>query len=256
MRLGPTLLALTLLLAMSGCGGKDEGQSKATSEGPIGKGASGVWLYRPAGKPKDVVVYFHGQGGPKEATPVNHLPWIKHLVDRGSIVVYPRYEMAYEADPMPFIVDGVRAATKKVDVDDLPVLAIGYSRGGAIAVEYGAVAGKKDLPVPDWIMSVFPAPYGNQRKVIDLATLRRFTNLLILVGDRDSVVGTQGAALLGERLQTGNFPGENIQVDQVLSHGSFAADHFAPMQTSQAAKDAFWRPADEILDGLDREAAG
>src|SRR5512132_504840 len=105
MRLGPALFAVTVLLALSGCGGKDSGPTKATSEGP------------------------------KEATPANHLPWIKHLVKRGSIVVYPRYEMAYEADPMPFIVNGVRAATKRVDVDKLPVLSIGYSRGGAIAVE-------------------------------------------------------------------------------------------------------------------------
>jgi predicted esterase len=252
MRLGPGLLALTLLLALSGCGGKDEGLSKASSEGPIGKGASGVWLYRPAGKPKDVVVYFHGQGGPKEATPANHLPWIKHLVKRGSIVVYPRYEMAYEADPMQYIVTGVKAATKEVDVDDLPVLAIGYSRGGAIAVEYAAVAVDKGLPVPDWVMSVFPAPYGNQKDVIDLSALRHFTELLILVGDHDQIVGTAGAAYLGQRLQAGGFPGENIQVEQVQSHGGFTADHFAPMQTSAAAKAAFWKPADDVLDALDK----
>jgi predicted esterase len=252
MRLGPGLLALTLLLALSGCGGKDGGLSKATSEGPIGKGASGVWLYQPAGKPKDVVVYFHGQGGPKEATPANHLPWIKHLVKRGSIVVYPRYEMAYEADPMQYIVTGVKAATKEVDVDDLPVLAIGYSRGGAIAVEYAAVAVDKGLPVPDWVMSVFPAPYGNQKDVIDLSALRHFTELLILVGDHDQIVGTAGAAYLGQRLQAGGFPGENIQVEQVQSHGGFTADHFAPMQTSAAAKAAFWKPADDVLDALDK----
>jgi predicted esterase len=254
MKLGPGLLALILLLALSGCGGNDSAPTKATSEGPIGKGASGVWLYQPAGKPKDVVVYFHGQGGPKEATPANHLPWIRHLVSRGSIVVYPRYEIAYEADPMQFIVNGVRAATKQADVDDLPVLAIGYSRGGAIAVEYGAVAGDKGLPVPDWIMSVFPAPYGNQNNLIDLAGLGHFTELLILVGDQDTVVGTQGAAYLGQRLQAGGFPGENIQVDQVQSHSGFIADHFAPMQTSPGAKAAFWKPADEVLDALDQNA--
>jgi predicted alpha/beta-hydrolase family hydrolase len=256
MRLGPGLLALSLLLALAGCGGNESEPSKAASEGPIGKGASGVWLYQPAGKPKDVVVYFHGQGGPKEATPANHLPWIKHLVKRGSIVVYPRYEIAYEADPMQFIVNGVRAATKRVDVADLPVLAIGYSRGGAIAVEYGAVAGEEGLPVPDWIMSVFPAPYGNQKQVIDLSALRHFTELLILVGDQDQIVGTAGAAYLGQRLQAGGFPGENIQVDQVQSHGSFTADHFAPMDTSPAAKAAFWKPADDVLDSLDQNASG
>jgi predicted alpha/beta-hydrolase family hydrolase len=255
-RLVPGLLAVTLLLALAGCGGNDSGPTKATSEGPIGKGASGVWLYQPAGKPKDVVVYFHGQGGPKEATPANHLPWIRHLVSRGSIVVYPRYEIAYEADPMQYIVNGVRAATKRADFDDLPVLAIGYSRGGAIAVEYGAVAGEKDLPVPDWIMSVFPAPYGNQKNLIDLAGLGHFTELLILVGDRDTVVGTQGAAYLGQRLQAGGFPGENVQVEQLQSHGGFAADHFAPMDTSAAAKAAFWQPADQVLDSLDQNASG
>ena len=69
---------------------------------------------------------------------------------------------------MQFIVNGVKAAEKKVDVKDLPVLAIGYSRGGAIAVEYAAAAGRNGVPTPDWIMSVFPAPYGNQKQLIDL----------------------------------------------------------------------------------------
>jgi hypothetical protein len=253
MRLGPALFAVSLLLALSGCGGKDSSPAKATSEGPIGKGASGVWIYTPAGKPKDVVVYFHGQGGPKEATPANHLPWIKHLVSRGSVVIYPRYEIAYEQDPMPFVVNAVREATKRVDVDGLPVLSLGYSRGGAIAVEYAAVAGGKGLPVPDWVMSVFPAPYGNQKNIIDLGALRHFTELLILVGDQDQVVGTAGAAYLGQRLQQGGFPGENIQVEQIMSHGSFTADHFAPMDTSKAAQTAFWAPADRILDELDNQ---
>jgi hypothetical protein len=148
----------------------------------------------------------------------------------------------------------VRAATKRVDVGGLPVLAIGYSRGGAIAVEYGAVSGDKDMPVPDWIMSVFPAPYGNQKHIIDLSALRHFTELLILVGDQDQVVGTAGAAYLGQRLQRGGFPGENIEIEQVQSHGNFTADHFAPMSTSPGAKNAFWRPADDVLDALDQNA--
>jgi hypothetical protein len=253
-RLGPGLLALALVAALSGCGGgKSDALSHSTSEGPIGKGSSGVWLYRPAGKPKDVVVYFHGQGGPTETTPANHLPWIKHLVKRGSIVIYPRYETAYEADPMQFIATGVKAAEKKVDVKDLPVLAIGYSRGGAIAVEYGAAASRNDLPPPDWILSVFPAPYGNMKNLIDLGNLPHFTELVILVGDKDQVVGNAGAVLLGRRLQRGGFPGENIQVEQILSHGAFTADHFAPMDTSKAAQQAFWAPADRILDELDNQ---
>ena len=252
MRLGPGLVALTFLLVSSGCSGHEEKlPTKASAEGPIGQGSSGVWLYRPAGKPKDLVVYFHGQGGPTEATPTNHLPWIRHLVSRGSIVVYPRYETDFEPDPMQFAVNGVRAAMERVDADNLPVLAIGYSRGGALAVEYGAVAGAKNVPVPDSIMSVFPATFGNQQHIVDLRPLPKFTKLLLLIGDADTVVGGSGAATLGQRLQASGFPGENIQLDVVSSHGRFVADHFAPLQTTAAAKAAFWKPADTVLDVLD-----
>jgi poly(3-hydroxybutyrate) depolymerase len=251
MRLGPGLFALALLLTLVGCGGGSDSLRKATAEGPLGKGASGVWLYRPAGKPKDLVVFLHGQGGPGEAKPDNHRPWINHLVSRGSIVVYPRYEMDYEPDAMPFIVDGLHTADKRVDLDELPVLVIGYSRGGGLAVEYGAVAGQEDVPVPEAVMAVFPARFGNAKQQVDLAPLPHTTELMFLVGDQDEVVGSEGAAYTGERLQRAGFPGENVHLDLVESQGDFVANHFAPMQTTPAARKAFWEPADRILDALD-----
>jgi poly(3-hydroxybutyrate) depolymerase len=253
MRLGPGLLALTLLLAVLGCGGgESKTLTRATSEGPLGKGASGVWLYRPSGEPKDVVIYLHGQGGAAEATPENHLPWIKHLVSRGSIVVYPRYEMEYEPDPMPFIVDGLKTADKQVDLDGLPVLVIGYSRGGGLAVEYGAIADENDVPTPDAIIGVFPAGFGNAKERTDLSSLPQTVELLFMVGDRDEVVGGQGAAYLSARLRNAGFPGENISLDLVESQGSFVADHFAPMKTTPAARAAFWDATDVILEALDQ----
>jgi poly(3-hydroxybutyrate) depolymerase len=251
MRLGPALIVLTLLLLLVGCGGESDGLKSATSEGPLGKGSSGVWLYRPAGEAKDVVIFLHGQGGPDEAKPDNHLPWINHLVSRGSIVVYPRYEMDYEADAMPFIVDGLKTADKKVDLDKLPVLVIGYSRGGGLAVEYGALAGKNDVPVPQAIMAVFPAGFGNAKQQVDLSPLPDTTELMFMVGDQDEVVGSGGAAYTGERLARAGFPGENVHLDLVQSHGKFVASHFAPMETTPAARKAFWEPADRILDALD-----
>jgi predicted alpha/beta-hydrolase family hydrolase len=249
-RLGPCLLLLIALLAMTGCGGTSYPTEK-TAAGPFGKGASGVWLYRPAGKPKNLVIYLHGQGGPKEATPTNHLPWIQHLVSRGNVVVYPRYEMAYEKDPMKFVVNGIRTATGKVDVTGLPVLVIGYSHGGGMAVEYGALADQNNVPVPDAIMSVFPSGFGNSSYLVPLTPLDHSTRLVFLVGDRDTVVGRDGVSFMAQRLQAASFPSENIQLDVVSSHGSFTADHFAPMRTSKAAQNAFWQPADEILDDLD-----
>jgi poly(3-hydroxybutyrate) depolymerase len=253
MRLGPSLLGLTLVVALAGCGGGGESDTlkKASSEGPLGKGSSGVWLYRPAGKPKDVVIFLHGQGGPEEAKPDNHLPWINHLVSRGSIVVYPRYEMDYEPDAMPFIVDGLETAGEEVDLEGLPVLALGYSRGGGLAVEYGAAAAANDVPVPDAIIGVLPAGFGNAKERPDLSTLPQTIELLFMVGDQDTVVGAQGAAFLSGRLRNAGFPGENVHLDLVESSGDFVADHFSPTDTTPAAKAAYWQPTDAVLDALD-----
>jgi poly(3-hydroxybutyrate) depolymerase len=252
MRLGPGLIVLTLLLALVGCGGgRSDTPTKATSEGPLGKGASGVWLYRPAGKPKDLVIFLHGQGGPEEATPKNHLPWINHLVSRGSLVVYPRYEMDYEANPMPFIVDALETADKEVDLDGLRVLALGYSRGGGLAVEYGAAAAANGVPVPDAIVGVLPAGFGNAKERSDLGSLPDTVELLFMVGDQDTVVGGEGAAFLSARLRNAGFPGENVHLDLVESHDDFVADHFSPTGTTPAAKAAYWQPTDAVLDALD-----
>ena len=252
MRLTPALVAVALVLAAAGCGGDDKAKgTNFGAIGPIGKGAAGVWIYTPKGKPKDLVVYFHGQGGPQEATPVNHLAWINHLVRRGSLVIYPRYEMAYEVDPMKYVVQAMLTARNRVDVKSLPVLSLGYSRGGAIAVEYAAVADRFSLPVPDEVLSVFPAPEGNQQNKIDLTTIPHSTKLRIMVGKQDQIVDGTGARYLLRRLEAGGYPGENISLAFVGSHGSFVADHFAPLQTTPAAQAAFWSPTDRLLDALD-----
>jgi acetyl esterase/lipase len=245
------LLLLVALLPLAGCGDGSDLPDRPSVVGPIGKGPAGVWLFRPAGTPKNVVVYFHGQGGFREATPANHRPWIDHLVAGGSVVVYPRWELTYELDPMLYVLKGVQAAMKRVDADKLPVLAIGYSRGGALAVEYGAVAPGNGVPVPDQIMSIFPASVGNERRIVGLSTLDGSTRLLIQVGTDDTVVDGAGARALLQRLRAAGFPGENIQVDIVRSHAGFTADHFAPLRTSAGARAAFWQTADRLLDDLE-----
>src|SRR5207253_6966200 len=50
-----------------------------------------VWIIRPSGPPRSLVVFVHGLGE-GETTPVNHRPWLEHLALEGSAVIYPRYE--------------------------------------------------------------------------------------------------------------------------------------------------------------------
>jgi predicted alpha/beta-hydrolase family hydrolase len=241
---------LVLLAALAGCGGSSY-PDRATATGPIGKGSSGVWIFQPAGKPKDVVVFFHGQGGPTEATPVNHRPWIDHLVKRGSLVIYPRYELSYEPDPTPFVVKGVKAAMQRVDTKGLPVLAIGYSRGGGLVVEYGAFAKQNGLPVPNAIMAVFPAGQGDERRIVPLTGIDHKTAILLQTGEDDNVVAGGGARFLLGRLQAAGFPANRVQTDFVRSQKGLVANHFAPLQTTPAAKAEFWGVADRMLNDLD-----
>ena len=257
----PVVLIVAAALALAACGGGGEqegGQfpSEPTAVGPIGNGADGVWIFRPAGEPKSVVIFFHGQGGSAEATPVNHRPWIDHLVARGNAVVYPRWELVYERAVMAHVVAGVRTAIGRLGLDDPPVLAIGYSRGGAVAVEYGATAPGEDLPVPDAILSVFPTGSGEESHEVDLSELDAGTRLVFFIGQEDDVVGDLGVRILLRRLQEGEFPGEQVRLRFVRSQGSFTAGHFAPMETSPAARKAFWSPADALLGELEREDGG
>ena len=250
MRRLPVLLIL--LAALAGCGGSGSSYpDKATATGPIVKGPGGVWIFQPAGKPKDVVVFFHGQGSFHEATPVNHRPWIDHLVQRGSLVIYPRYELTYEPDPIPFVVKGVQTAMQHVDTKGLPVLAIGYSRGGGLVVEYGAFAKQNGLPVPNAIMAVFPAGQGDERRIISLKNLDHKTAILLQTGEDDNVVAGGGARFLLSRLKKAGFPGNRIQLDIVRSQQGLVSNHFAPLQTTPAAKAEFWGVADRMLNDLD-----
>ena len=95
MRAALTPVVLVAFLALSGCGGGGSSSTRSSVVGPITHDSKGVWIFRPAGEPKRLVIFFHGQGGPTETTPANHRPWIDHLVKRGAVVVYPRYELSY-----------------------------------------------------------------------------------------------------------------------------------------------------------------
>jgi poly(3-hydroxybutyrate) depolymerase len=248
-RAAPTPVVLAALL-LAGCGGGGTSYPAEPSvAGPLVSGSKGVWLFRPAGKPKRLVIFFHGQGGPTETTPANHRDWIDHLVERGAVVVYPRYETDYSAAVIDATTSGVRTAMARLDPESLPVLALGYSRGAALAVEYAAVAPGQHLPVPDAIESVNPVPYGEQADVIDLQPIRPTTVMAVLVSEKDPHA-SDGAGLLLNRLRNAGFPGRQIQLNVARSRGAFVADHLAPLSSSPAARAAYWAPTDALLANL------
>ena len=246
-------VALAVLAGLTACGGGSSSYpATATVQGPIVQGndpAKGVWLFQPAGKPKRIVIFFHGQGGPEEATPANHRDWIDHLVQRGAVVIYPRYEQDYAAGVLGPAIAGVRTANERLGKPKLPVMAIGYSRGGALAVEYAAASVGKGVPVPNVVESINTVAFGEQTHPTDLHPLRKSTKIAIVVSDRDQL-GTLGAGGLLKRLRASGFPGLNVELNFARSHGSFVADHLAPLELSPNARKAYWAPTDALVKQL------
>jgi hypothetical protein len=251
--LTPVVLAALFLAA--GCGGSGGGGSatsyptRPTIRSANTEVANGVWMFLPAGKPKRLVIFFHGQGGPTEATPQNHRPWIDHLVKRGAVVVYPRYELDYSQAVIDPAIEGVHTAKERLRLAGLPVMALGYSRGAAMAVEYAALAKRRGVPVPDAVETVNPVPYGETARIVNLKPIRRATILAVLISDKDPHA-VDGSTMLLHRLRDAGFPGDRIELNVAHSRKGFVADHLAPLSDAPAARAAYWGPTDSLLDAI------
>ena len=252
MRARMTGLALAAVLLLAACGSASYPKHPVET-GPYSDGANGVWVFRPAGKPKAVVIFLHGQGGPNETQPANHIAWINDLLNHGAIVVYPRWELSFVRAAMPHVIAGVKKAMSKVDMKGLPILSLGYSRGGGLAVEYAAEAPRHGLPSPNAVLSVFPAPFGDWSHPINLKSIKHSTPIDFLLGQQDTEVGSGGVRLLLLRLQRAKFPPGKVKVHVVKSHGDFVADHTAPMGISPEARRAFWVPAEQLLSKIEQK---
>ena len=246
------LVLLALLLA--GCGSSSSTSAaplRLGPEGPIGKGADQVWIFRPHGPPRSVVVFIHGLGH-GELTPANHRPWLEHLAARGSIVLYPRYELRLGGpDAVLHVLAGVRTALRHLHAGHLPHVAIGYSRGGEIVADYAALARGAGL-TPAAVLSVFPGTVDPADPPLDLRAIDPRSRVTILLGDSDEVVDGAGGRQLLARLATAGFPAEHISLVVVRSRPGFVVTHTAPLEITPAAKAAFWARADRIVAGARR----
>ena len=254
LRLGIALGALAAGLVLGAVGllhrGTASSETKSSTPKPVvetsvGSGADRVWIFRPAhGKPKHVVLFVHGLGDQLETTPFHHRPWLEHLAAEGNAVLYPRFELhPFEAGGLRHLVNGAHLGWRQLHTN-APVLAIGYSRGGRLVMDYAAVARGVD-PVPRTVLSVFPS--GLMDTLQDLRTIRKGTKVVLLAGDRDQTVGTHGVSQLVTQLAASGFPYGDLTYQLVRSHGSFVATHLSVLDDSPAAQAAYWARADLLL---------
>lgn len=117
-----------------------------------------------------VVLFLHGNGGEE---PKYYELWINHIVKKGNIVIYPRYQNINEDESElvreRYLISAICAAKlalndlKDLTIDGVKVKAdpdkfalIGHSLGGSFAAYIAATSEKTGLPEPDVLLLADP----------------------------------------------------------------------------------------------------
>jgi acetyl esterase/lipase len=234
-----------------GPGGRDYLHA-AVSKARLGAGGESFWLYtpdepRPSSAP--VVVLLHGWGG---MDPVSYGGWIEHLVRRGNIVIYPRYQADLTTPPTEMTgnaLDAINSALAVLQEGEVKpqrehIALIGHSLGGVIAANLACEAASGWMPLPKAVMVVAPGDSKNSNIahafdigaqvpgiMRDYGEIPQETLLLCVVCAEDFLAGSSAARNIfyGAR----NVPRKNKDFVTVKSdrHGSpqLVASHFAPL---------------------------
>jgi pimeloyl-ACP methyl ester carboxylesterase len=223
------------VLALAGCGAPWQ----AKIEGPFGAGADQYWIVRAHGRPKAIVALLHGLA-PNSGEQLE--PWQVHLAAQGDDVIFPRYEQPPPAaDARDHAVNGIRAGLAKLGHPDAPLVLLGHSRGGRLAVEAAAFL------KPRLVIAVYPGTINiNFEPATNFRTIPR-SNIYLLVGDRDEGVGTTGALELDQRLLAFGFPADHIHGGVIRSTPKFTADHLSVYDLGVPAQKAIWARIDRLI---------
>lgn len=229
------------LQPQTGPGGKQYLHSSVIKN-RYGKGGTEYWIYEPdSPKPRTapVIVLLHGWGG---MNPLYYGAWIDHLVKRGNIVIYPRYQATLLTpikDFTPNTISAVRDAVNRLKTEKGHVTpdfnkfaTVGHSLGGLLAANVAALAAESKLPRVRAVMCVEPgiteAPISVP--LADLKKLPAETLLLAIAGDQDGLVRDFDAKRI--YYESTRIPEANKDFILMISdsHGipSLQANHRAP----------------------------
>lgn len=219
----------------------------------LGEGGEEVWLFwpeEPTPSKAPLVVFMHGWGA---ISPKPYAGWIAHLVRKGNIVAYPRYQESIYTpfDEMePNAIAGLRMAWKAaagqtpVRPETDKVAWVSHSLGGILTVNLASASVDIGLPPPGAVMIVQPG--GDERiALVNEPDLPESTRAVVVTGDADHWVGSAPAARIVDALQK-VLPTDHISYVTVPSDWhSFPpliANHFAPLAQSPLL--------DSALDGI------
>ena len=228
-------------------------------------GARQYWIFEPMDPTPEsapVIVFNHGWSA---LFPYFYQAWIDHLVKRGNIVIYPRYQFGLFFGFRFFssnAITAVKAALAELENGDhvspeLDKFAItGHSLGGGITANMAALAKDVGLPIPKAIMPVQPA-YPIIPSV-NLSMISNETLLLVVMGENDTVIDVESPKNIFYGCD--QIPLEKkdfiIQITDTYGSPPLIADHIAPVcisDISHSSVDAMdfystWKLFDALTD--------
>ena len=227
----------------SGPGGSDYAHEKVMSH-VYGKGDEQYWLFEPAEptpRSAPLIVFNHGWLGME---PAAYLGWLHHLVRRGNIVVFPRWQATVLTAPWTFTRNAITALklalaelkrTGHVTPDLEKLAVVGHSAGGAITADMAALAATEGLPKPKAVMIVQPGRGIRSANSplfppADYLKIPADTLLLVVVGADDLVVGDFTARDIFGKVAQIPADRKGYIIVQTDRHGDppLLADHISP----------------------------
>jgi acetyl esterase/lipase len=243
---------LLVALALAGCGTGEAAppapRAGAIERVDVGHGDEGAAVFRPGGQAGRLpaVLFLHGLFA---TDPQTYGAWIRHLVDEGNVVIYPTYQRVF-TPPAAYLANtiaGVRAALRRVPVEQRTLVAVGHSAGGALAADYAAVATDLGLPPPRLVYSVYPGrglegiPFSIPKA--NPAGIPRDTRIVTLAGAEDRTVGTTVAREIVLDAKTVPRSRRSYR----LVSDPRVGRHLAPLRSDAVARRVFWMPLDRLL---------
>ena len=223
---------------------------------PYGRGAGRVWVIEPTeGEVRSLVVYLHGWGA--NVPFYWHQAWFEHLLARGSAVLFPEYQDGVDD---AFVVapydlrDDLRLGFRALGKVDVPIVAAGFSVGAGLAFVYASRAEAWSVPPPRTIYSIFPVDPLAIDPSLDVSGLED-TRVLLLVGDRDEVVGRVGGDAFWSMLASVPASEKEYRVIRTTDH--LFVTHDTPTAVNDPlVRKTFWDPLDRLVELARRAADG
>jgi hypothetical protein len=187
-----------------------------------------------------------------------------HLVKRGNLVVYPRYQLGFITGVRYATPNAIQAVKKAINIlqngdhvqPDLDKFAIvGHSLSGDITAEMAVLAEENGLPLPKAVMPVQPF-IRNDTMLKDFHDMPATTLLLVVVGENDTIAGNFSGKLIFSSSDQIPFGQKDFIIQRTDRHGSPAlvADHVSPVcipnSSSVDAMDYYstWKLFDALTD--------